>query len=249
MASVHELSTHVGRDLIAPRPGPGVCRDCFNLTRGFAHCYACSSTPQRLAAILPISYSPAGGPLHGILSTYKRAADPSVSEATAEIAAVLWRFLDVHESCLAHSAGVDRFELVTTVPSGDRARDEHHPLSRIVGELVGPTRGRYERLLRRTEIAVTPRRFHAARFEPARPLAGGTILLIDDTWASGASAQSAAAALLAAGADNVAAVVVGRHLNPGWGENRQRLRDLRGGFRFSTCALCATAVHDARDAA
>jgi hypothetical protein len=47
----------------------------------------------------------------------------------------------------------------------------------------------------------------------ARP-AGASILLLDDTWVSGASAQSAAAALKLAGARHVAVVVLGRHVNP-----------------------------------
>jgi adenine/guanine phosphoribosyltransferase-like PRPP-binding protein len=40
------------------------------------------------------------------------------------------------------------------------------------------------------------------------------VLLLDDTWVSGASAQSAAAALRLAGASHVAAVILGRHVNP-----------------------------------
>ena len=37
---------------------------------------------------------------------------------------------------------------------------------------------------------------------------------MEDSWVSGASAQSAAAALKQAGAGRVAIVVAGRHLNP-----------------------------------
>jgi hypothetical protein len=43
---------------------------------------------------------------------------------------------------------------------------------------------------------------------------GGGVLLLDDTWVSGASAQSACAALKLAGAGRVAIVVLGRHVNP-----------------------------------
>jgi len=55
---------------------------------------------------------------------------------------VLWRSLRAHEHRLASHAGVERFALVTTVPSGNQARDVAHPLPRIVGELVGDTRDR-----------------------------------------------------------------------------------------------------------
>lgn len=41
-------------------------------------------------------------------------------------------------------------------------------------------------------------------------------MLVDDTWTSGASAQSAGAALQAAGASKIALVVFGRHIRPSW---------------------------------
>src|SRR5205807_2443142 len=80
---------------------------------------------------------------------------------------------------------------------GDRRRDERHPLRWIAGELAGPTRDRYERLLERTAAEVPPRTFDAAKFAPRRRLRGESVLLIDDTWTTGANAQSAAAALWA----------------------------------------------------
>jgi hypothetical protein len=50
-----------------------------------------------------------------------------------------------------------------------------------------------------------------ARFR-AGQVTGAGILLLDDTWASGASAQSASVALKQAGARAVAVVVIGRHV-------------------------------------
>lgn len=239
MGSVARLSDEARTYLIAPRRGPGVCVDCFNLTRGYEHCYACTAAGGHLQAIVPISYSVAGERLHAALAAYKRDADPFVGRATAELAAILWRFLERHEPCIAEAAGVERFDLVTTVPSGDRARDERNQLRSIVAELVGPTHDRHERLLRRSTLDAPRRRIDVRRFEAVRPIAGSTVLLVDDTWTTGASAQSAAAALRAAGARSVAAVVIGRYLNPGWSDNRPRLQPLRGGFDFSSCALCA----------
>jgi hypothetical protein len=52
------------------------------------------------------------------------------------------------------------------------------------------------------------------RFIAGRGAAGASVLLLDDTWVSGASAQSAAVALRMAGARHVAVVVLGRHVNP-----------------------------------
>ena len=50
------------------------------------------------------------------------------------------------------------------------------------------------------------------RFRAGPGATGAEVLLLDDTWASGASAQSAAVALKQAGAEAVAAVVIGRHV-------------------------------------
>lgn len=222
----------------SPRRGPGVCVECFNLTRDFRLCFACAQGERHLSAMVPVSYSVAHEYLHHTLASYKRLQGQQAEAAARQISAILWRFLVTHEPCLAAAAGVRRFQLVTTVPSSDAARDEHHSLRRVVGELVGPTRGRHQRLLRRSDIEVVPRRFDLRRFEAVRPLAGEDVLLIDDVWTTGASAQSAAAALKAAGAGTVAAVVVGRHLNRGWHDNDRHLNAMP--FDWRKCALCAS---------
>src|SRR5207302_1817135 len=124
------------------------------------------------------------------------------------------------------------------VPSADRDRDEQHPLREIVGELVRPTRERYERLLRRTELPACAHAFDRRKFETTRPLVGEAVLLIDDTWTTGANAQSAAAALKAAGAGATAAIVIGRHINREWHENDRRLSEISTPFDWEVCALC-----------
>jgi predicted amidophosphoribosyltransferase len=229
--------------LLTPRHGPGVCPGCFNLIGGFQQCFRCARHPPALAAVLPISYSVGHGQLHQTLAGYKRIGGTGARLLGLELAAVLWRFLDHHEGCLARAAGIDRFDLVTTVPSGDAVRDEHHPLRWLVAELVAPTRGRFERLLLRSEIDVAPRALSADKYLATRRLDAEAVLLIDDTWTTGASAWSAAVALLRAGASLVAAAVIGRHVNRDWGDNDQRLRALPP-FAWDTCALCAAA--DAR---
>jgi len=228
-------------ELRAPRHGPGVCVRCFNFTREQGHelCFACATGEQHLDAMVPIAYSVAHEQFHHDLVRYKRYADPWVEMAAARLAMLLERFLAMHESCVAATAGIATFDLVTTVPSGEAGRDEYHPLRRIVGDMVESTADRHERLLRRSSATVPPRVFDPARYEAVRPLAGANVLLIDDTWTTGASAQSAAAALKAAGAARIGAVVLGRHLNREWCENDRRLRRIARPLRLSVCALCA----------
>ena len=247
MASVAQLTADTGH-LVSPRPGPGVCAECFNFTCGFERCYACCAGEAHLDLVVPISYSVGHEELHHLLAAYKRSAGWPARRATRLLTAMLWRFLDGHERCVAARAGVERFELVTTVPSSEVERDVDHPLRRVVGELCGATRDRHERLLRRTDAVVVARRFSAERYECVRALYGASVLLIDDTWTTGASAQSAAAALKDAGARAVSGVVLGRHLNREWRQNDRRLRAAATGFDWSQCALCAGAAETARAA-
>jgi hypothetical protein len=245
MPTVRELSALYENVMLSPRLGPSVCRTCFNFTDGYAHCYACAHGELMLDAMAPISYSIAREQLHHALASYKRLNGEVARRLGASLAAVLWRFLSEHEQCVARAAGTPAFELVTTVPSGDPARDEEHPLRWIVGELVGPTRDRYLRLLRRSGVEVQPRAFSPQKFVATAPVGGRSVLLIDDTWTTGASAQSAAAALKIAGAGQTAAVVIGRHLNREWHENDRRLRGIAQPFGWGQCAICAEPAHPA----
>jgi predicted amidophosphoribosyltransferase len=238
MPTVAELTALYGNFMLGPSPGPSVCDRCFNLTDGYTLCYACAHAESWLDTVCPISYSIAGEQLHHALKGYKRHRGETARRLSLELAAVLWRHLEIHERCAARATDTRAFELVTTVASGNRARDEDHPLRMIVGELVGPTRTRHERLLVRTGKSVDGRAFDPHKFEAIRPLNGESVLLIDDTWTTGSNAQSAAAALKRAGAGPVAAVVIGRFLNREWRENDRRLRGIRRPFDWSQCARC-----------
>jgi predicted amidophosphoribosyltransferase len=241
MPTVRELAAPYENFMLSPRPGAGVCGTCFNLTDGFAECYACTRSEHWLDAVAPISYSIAGEQLHHALAAYKRVNGEVGRRLATQLAAVLWRFLQEHERCIARAAGTERFDVVTTVPSGDPARDERHPLQHIVAELVGLTRDRHQRLLRPARAPANPHEYNPAKYEPLGTFGDHAVLLVDDTWTTGASAQSAAAALKEAGAGRVAALVIGRHVNRKWHENDRRLNAMARPFNWSTCPLCARA--------
>ena len=239
MPTVRELSAPYENFMLGPRPGPDVCSECFNLTDGYERCYACVRGPAVLDAIVPISYSVAHEQLHHALASYKRLTGDVARRLGMQLAAVLWRFLELHEDCVARAAGVRGFPIVASVPSGDRARDEGHALQWIVSALTGPTRGRYQRLLQRSSNKADPHTFSTDRFAAGCPLKGEPVLLIDDTLTTGANVRSAAATLRSAGSGPVAAVVIGRHVNRDWDENDRRLRQLATPFDWHHCALCA----------
>jgi len=237
MPSVADLSGPYANFMLNPRPGASVCRQCFTFTAGYDLCYPCHHTPPLLQAIAPISYSVAGEQLHHALASYKRQTGKIAQRFELELAAVLWRFLASHERCVAAAAGVGDFDRVCTVPSGEVGRDENHPLRRMVGETVIPTRDRFARLLMRSNKSVPERTFDRDKYSAVERIDDAAVLLINDTWTTGASAQSAAGALLDAGAAVVAAVVIGRHIHRDHEDNDSRLGQIPRPFDWGFCPL------------
>ena len=238
MPTVVELSDPYANFLLtpgAPEAG-GVCSVCLTLIEGdYPRCYPCQHHARGADGVLPISYSIHRGQLHAALRGYK--SDwASAARFKLELAAVLWRFLEQHEGCLARRVGVEGFGVVTTVPSSDIARDAVHPLHDVVGRVIGRTADRHERLLRRSGAEVEARAVDVHRFDATRVLAGESVLLIDDTWTTGASVESAALALKAAGAATVGVVVIGRHINDDYADNASRLEALPR-FSWERCAI------------
>jgi orotate phosphoribosyltransferase len=92
-------------------------------------------------------------------------------------------------------------------------------------------------VLRPADSAADERRFDAGRYRAPQRIDGSAVLLVDDTWTTGSSAQSAAAALREAGAEAVALVVIGRYINLDYSDHRQRLEKLPRGFEWDTCAV------------
>lgn len=238
MATVAELSAPYTNFMLNPPPHSAVdvCGVCLTFTQGFGTCYPCGHNARFTDAVLPISFSVHFGQLHTVLQQYKRAAPNVARPLQVQLAAVVWRFVDRHERCVAAAAGADEFHIVTTVPSRDQQRDEAHPLRGIVGELVGPTRDRYRRLLRRSGIPVPDRAVDPGKYNATDDLAGQNVLLIDDTWTTGANVQSAAGAMKTSGAGRVGALVVGRHIHEDYQDNAQRLKALPRPFDWETCA-------------
>lgn len=239
MATVAELSNPYANFMLRPLPPTtaNVCSVCLTFTEGWDTCWRCGHQTRFADAVLPISYSVAFGQLHTALRQYKRGHAFAARQFQLQLTAVLWRFLTLHEGCLARSVGVASFDLVTTVPSGSAEREATHPLRRLVGELAAPTRTRYRRLLMRSGTSVAERAVDPGKYSPTTNLEGEAVLLIDDTWTPGANVQSAAGALKTSGAGAVGVLVVGRHINEDFGGNAQRLRAVPRPFEWERCAL------------
>jgi len=234
------LSAGQVRLLGGPAPAArGLCGVCRGPVRtGSARCYQCQlqaeCAPDGLAdLVVPVAYAPKGGQHAQRLWRYKSGRE-GAGDAAAALRLLLLAFLGEHGSCLWREAGVAGPSHLAVVPSG-RGRQGPHPLRALVGPyLSAPWAPMTARPGAGPSRDLDPGRFQA------KPAPGATVLLLDDTWTSGASAQSAAMALRQAGARAVFVVDLGRHLTPaGPGEPRLPPAALR--LRQDLCA-----VHDVR---
>lgn len=234
-------------NFLLPVPDAGV--DTCGVCRGpvydrYSTCYQCKQAELilgvgRADVVSFVSLAPAGEQFARELYTYKRDSVPPAIRRVRLIglAAVLWKWLAEHERCLARAGRVSAFDIVTIVPSTS-GRTTDHPLQELVSEIVGGTGSRYEHLLdvRQRDI---PQREHAAdRYGACRSLRDARVLVVDDTWATGAHAQSASHALKAAGAATVAVVAIGRWINVDFRNNKQWVSEKRAKpWSWGACCL------------
>jgi hypothetical protein len=199
---------------------------------GFARCYQCDLAHGRFGGLLadvvvPVAYAVKGGQLAADLWRYKSGL-AGAAEANARLTAMLSGFLGEHAGRVWRSAGMDGAPgLAAVVPSG-QGRLGAHPLLGIAASCV--------------DMPVVPLSVSRGAAGRSRglgngpavdwltvdgPVAGEDVLLLDDTWVSGGSAQSAAAAFKTAGARRVALIVLGRHVDPADPRSAEFLRALR----------------------
>lgn len=216
-----------------------MCRGPVNA--GYPTCWPCHQArvvhgPHVADAVVPISLSLKGEQYANELWRYKNAAGPQQQYFRTGLSAVLWQFLALHEVCIAAHCALRRFDVVTTVPSTSGRRE--HPLRTMAAEVVAITRPRHRDLLTPIPDAAALGRVASASRYISSALWGESVLLLDDTWTTGNHAQSAAAALKAAGAANVAVVVLGRHLNVGYGDTAAHVAQARlRRFSWNVCPL------------
>ena len=210
--SLYPVEPYPSRPAISPS-GPAVCVLCRGPVRpGFLRCYQCARhdlAAQGLLAdaVVPISYAVKGTAFAASLWSYKSWPAPSVA-AQASLLALLLAFLHDHGACVWRHAGMPAPGRLAVVPTGC-GRPGPHPLLALTAPYLRLPVTRL--VIRPGEQGRDPNvnRFYAERSRP-----GACVLLLEDTWVSGASAQSAAAALKRAGARHVAVVVLGRHIDP-----------------------------------
>jgi hypothetical protein len=180
--------------------------------RGCARCFQCElhaqSAPGLLAdAVAPVAYAAKGSRLARELWLYK-SGRPASRAAGSHLLLLLLVFLHDHGPQVWRQAGMTRPSHACVVPSG-RGRPGPHPLQTLVAPYLALP---WVSMCPRPGGDPWARSLDPGRFRIGRQVAEAGILLLDDTWASGASAQSAAVALKRSGARAVAVVVIGRHV-------------------------------------
>ncbi|MFJ1605298.1 hypothetical protein ACIOHS_18310 [Streptomyces sp. NPDC088253] len=243
MASVVGLSARYANFLVHPLlPGPGICQICRGPAKaGYPTCWPCQQASSVLGtgmadAVVPVSLALKGEQYANELWRYKNTTGPQQQYFRMGLAAVLWRFLALHEACIADHCAVPGFDIVTSVPS--TSGREGHPLRTMTAEMVGVIRNRYRDLLTPAREAAALGRTASTSRYTSSALWGENVLLIDDTWTTGSHAQSAATALKAAGAGSVAIVVLGRHLNASYGDTATFVEQARlRRFSWDACVL------------
>lgn len=188
------------------------------------HCFACRTVARRLhlplVPVLPAHLCPAPGPLYSVLMGYKESPVEEVRRHNTEVLrAHFASFFDDHEACVTAALGGPP-DLVLPVPSTHRPGPS--PLEQALhgfAALTGWAAPSWApSLLRRTSVPVghmRPQRDAYAVADGARArIAGARVLLLDDSYVSGARSQSAASALGHAGARARLIVPLGRLLRP-----------------------------------
>lgn len=225
-------------DLIAPPLGPSAtgCPICCDWLDEAPNCSKCQAAEaelgQALTPVVPISLYFKPSVMRDRLTHYKNRRGPEDAQLATEVAALVDRFFLEHGAELQDRYG--RIEASVVVPT--RRREEHeHPLAAALDRLPATHVPRREDVLRLGSEAIERRTPRVDGFVAEPSVRGHSLIVLDDVYTTGATAQSAACALKMAGAVVPAIVVVGRRLNPslidGVAElvRRQRAR----GFSFA----------------
>lgn len=209
----------------------GVCRYCHSAgDPDYEQCFGCLEALRSVGAVetLPISMSVDGELLHRHLRGYKDDRSGEVrARMSLRLAALVSVFMEHHRRC------VGEFDSVVTVPSPGRVAAQ--AVVRRVRALVGD----YRPALRATG-AGSKIELRADRFEVLRDVEGERVLVLDDTLTRGPTVFSAVGALREAGAEIVGPLILGRHVQPGWGPSRELLSWLRSRpWDEERCCRCA----------
>jgi hypothetical protein len=172
--------------------------------------------------VVPLTYGVQGAQSGFLLRQYKDSPDARLrGQHGLVINWLLYLAILVHEGCIGRRVGL-AVDLRLAVPSV-RGRVGVHPFHMLTRQmnatresprLVASHPDRGQRMVSADRFAL----------DPAADLTGQHVLILDDTWTTGANAQSAVLSARRAGAAAVSVMVVGRWLRPDFGHNAQFIK-------------------------
>lgn len=206
------LTQHGAGFMVNTRYVPGdSCPRCKGIPNpGFSSCYPCQYDYPGEASdrVGILAYGVSGHQSGAVMRAYK--AEQPGPTAVATVQFMLAYALIGHENCLSDPVHGPPTAWAT-VPSLPNRIGEH-PLHTLAGRVLGaklPLAG----LAAANPLAGPVRHYVPANYV-ATGVSGQHVVLIEDTWTTGAHLESAAAALKAAGASGVTSVVVSRWMDP-----------------------------------
>lgn len=222
-------------------PTCDTCRGAVTLNDSgepWRRCYPCNvgnSVRRHLAGLVSITYSTARS-FEPLVAYFK---DEGETWLGLPLGSLLFDFLQRHLSHIERTFGT--MDYWTTVPSHPATRQGWDHMKdipqRVHGwESLGPWN---LDLLRKTRAEDRAnRRVDPAAYQASRHVKRQSVLLIDDTFTTGATLCSAAAALRNRGAREVVGLTLGRQIRANYGTARDILEEQRAkDFDFNTCIL------------
>lgn len=150
-------------------------------------------------------------PWYTRLATYKRSA-PALLPA---IASVAWQFVHTHRDRFESLLG-GQSDGIVLVPSTKGTALELQGLYKAVSK-AAPLREQLIPAARHSGTVVGRQRYVPLAFDvDKQAVAGRRLIVLDDTWVTGARLISVCGALLDAGAQSVVPFAIARDVNAGW---------------------------------
>lgn len=220
--------------VLPPGPGPQVCPIC-RTWRSEDHpwCGNCAQHAEQLGEppvpVVPITLYRKPSEAREWVTNYKNPDDERAASYGVNVASIVERFFKENNSRI--QAGVGGFDVICMVPPTTNPLPG--PLISALDALPSRHLGSIIQPLRRGPGDLSKRRASVDAFvADESAVEGKSLLLLDDVYTSGSTAQSCAAAIRAAGGAPKAIVVVGRRVNPEYSPLAQSLWDRQSSARF-----------------
>lgn len=210
-----EFTDAIAAELTSVAPdGPHVCPLCRAIgpTRDglCGSCQATSAVGHPCGLVIPVSYYTKPSALRDWMHDYKRGTDPESRDfAQKAVAGILARYIAEHREALIEQFG--EWDAVVAVPS--TKHDGVASLQTAIEDHYPGVIGRFERPLQRGPDQLSFGHSSKQGFVASDGIKGSRLLLIDDTFTTGARVQSAHHALEAAGATVTTTIVVARKIS------------------------------------